>query len=362
MKAFIDYETARYSGFVDFRKAMLSTTSVEKFNTSGFIDFRAALAKAESDHWMLSIADRWTDHIAQAVQGALQWVVDQAAAVVAQLGNGPTAAADAVPDVPAGDITSAVSRPFAEAGQRQVQEVAGGDKRIDVSFDMRNAKVSAFIDNYTMNLIREISDSTREAIRSVVVEGEKVGASTQAMSRSIRDVIGLTASQGAAVESYRQSLTDLDPEVLDRALRDQRSDGRIQRAIDAGEPLAPEDVDRLTAGYAKRWLAYRAESIARTEGLRSATYGSFASMAAMLDEPDMQGMTVSKKWVTTVDKATRQEHKEMSGVTVIGLDTPFELPDCEMLVPHDSGSNIPGSETINCRCCVSYRVVKEPNN
>ena len=275
------------------------------------------------------------------------------------MNQGPQAAAEAVPDVPAGDVVDALAQPFVEAGKQQISEINGSsDKRIDFTFDIRNKKVTDFLSTYAMGLIQQITDDQRQSIHAIVEDGAKTGASTDAMARQIRDNLGLTAAQGQMVENYRQELTDGAPEALDRQLRDKRFDSRVQRAVD-GDPLDAEDIDRMTAAYARRWEAYRSLTVARTESLRSAQLGAFASVVAALDDPEMAGMTIAKTWLATKDKRTREAHKACDGETVIGPETEFSNG---LIIPHDDNPDVPAGEVVNCRCTCKFRFVRDPNN
>ncbi len=356
-RPFIEYKSAlncqAKSGFVEFRKAMNSTTN--------FVTFNDALEKSATtaDDWLLSIADRWQEAIAEAVQGALGWLQAQAAAVVAAMSQGPTASAQALPDLPQNDIAQALSEPFAEAGNQQTQKIKSTtDKVINFDFSLRNKNVSTFFESQTMSLIQQISDDQRQSIHNIISEGEKVGSSTEKMARQIRDQIGLTETQGKWVENYRDELINGDPGALDRELRDRRSDSKVQRNID-GKQLTTAEIDKLVAGYKSRMIAMRATAISRTESLRSAQYGAFASINAMLAEPSMAGMTVEKSWLATSDGKTREAHRECNGKKVIGLETPFSNG---LIIPHDDDPNIPADEVINCRCTATFRIIADKNN
>ena len=364
MKAFIDYETARYSGFVDFRKAMLSTVSPDRRlsprgeRLSGFQSFDDLMKAEAGDHWLLHIADAAVDHVSAAVQGVLDWLSAQAGAVVAAMASGPVAASQAVGNPPSDDITTALAAPFAEAGHQQVTEIKdGSDKRIDFNFDVRNPKVTDFLQTYAMGLIQQITDDQRQSIHDIVTEGAKSGASTDAMARQIRNGLGLTAAQAGWVDAYEQELRDGDPGALERQLRDQRSDSKVQRAID-GEALSEDDITRLVGRYSDRVRSFRAETVARTESLRSAQLGAFSSMVGMLDDPSMEGMTIAKTWLATKDKRTREAHRECDGETVIGPATPFSNG---LIIPHDDNPDTPADQVINCRCTCKFRIVRDPD-
>jgi hypothetical protein len=178
----------------------------------------------------------------------------------------------------------------------------------------------------------------------------------QAMARSIMDVVGLTRWQGQQVQQYRAQLESLDPTALKRELRDRRFDGPVARAIEAGEPLGEDAVDRYVNRYRDNWMRHRAVTIARTETLRAANMGGRAAVTQRLADPELEGMDVVRIWTATKDDKTRDSHRSMDGQEVTGMDTPFTLPDGTTIrFPQDPRA--PAHESINCRCTIRYRLV-----
>lgn len=57
----------------------------------------------------------------------------------------------------------------------------------------------------------------------------------------------------------------------------------------------------------------------------------------------------TKTWCISGLGNTRESHEVMDGVT-IDADGVFQLKDCVMRYPHDTGSNPPAGEIINCAC------------
>jgi len=112
---------------------------------------------------------------------------------------------------------------------------------------------------------------------------------------------------------------------------------------------AGEGVEKLAARVARvspQLAQPRAEVIARTETLGAANAGSFAQIQAT-------GMTGTKKWLAASDSRVRPSHSRASGQEVAINDT-FSVGAAAMLRPHDP--NAPASETVNCRCVLTYSV------
>ena len=60
-----------------------------------------------------------------------------------------------------------------------------------------------------------------------------------------------------------------------------------------------------------------------------------------------------KTWIAEIDRKTRDEHRDMNGVT-IPIEEYFQFSDCEMLVPHDE-VNGTARQCSNCRCSIKYK-------
>ena len=144
-------------------------------------------------------------------------------------------------------------------------------------------------------------------------------------------------------------------------MRDKRFDGPVQRAVDGGEPLDEEHVNKMVDAYKRKYLDYRANVIARTESLRSAVAGARLGVEQLLDSTAMEGMTVERTWMATHDSHTRDSHKAMDGQTITGMDASYELPDGGE-IEHPLADGAPASEVIQCRCTEAYRIVPEPDD
>ncbi|WP_372395288.1 phage portal protein (plasmid) [Azospirillum sp. HJ39] len=253
---------------------------------------------------------------------------------------------------------------FRDAGEATVNDnlaAPPGGERIDFNFDLRNKRVTDFLDGYKMDLIRHITADQAEQVRAIVTDAATRGEPPATIARRVRDVVGLTPYQAGVVETYRAELERLDPAALSRVLRDARFDPTLNRALESGQALGDEQIDKMVAAYKRRFLDMRAMTIGRTESIRAANSGARMSVATMLDDPEMDGITVEKTWVATDDHRTRDSHRGMNGQTVVGLDTPFITPSgVQMSGPHDPEA--PAEEVINCRCVARFRLVRSSSS
>jgi len=90
----------------------------------------------------------------------------------------------------------------------------------------------------------------------------------------------------------------------------------------------------------------RADTIARTEGLR------VASETQQMADTELQnsGIELVKEWISTLDKRTRSNHRTLDGKKVDGVDGLFRIDGHSAPYPREFGV---ASEDINCRCTVA---------
>ena len=222
------------------------------------------------------------------------------------------------------------------------------------TFDARNPRVERFIREYREQRVRELTEEQADTVRDTVFQAALTGASPDEIARQVRQSIGLTTSQAAQVRNYRAQLEALDPRAMQRSLRDKRFDRTVSRAITTGTPLSPEQVDKMVDAYHRRYLAYRAMTIARTEGVGAANNGHVMAMKEWLAQNP--NYTVVKTWIATKDERTRPDHKALHGQESVGIDTPFRCENGDMIRwPGDQDA--PARQTINCRCTLSTRII-----
>lgn len=262
------------------------------------------------------------------------------------------------------DMTADLSRALAPldaavAAGTDTEVPIDGDRSMAFSLSGRAPQVTSYIDQYRQDRIVALADEQRGAIKEQLIDAARQGASPQVMARRIRDTIGLAPSQMAHVVAYRAELEALNPKALKRALRDKRFDGPINKALEAGKPLDVKAVNRFVDAYHRRYLAYRAMTIARTEGVGGANNGQAVIAAAA--EAEHPGMVLEKTWIAHIDTHTRDDHHELNHTSVLGLDTAFVCASGdEIRWPHDPQAV--ARQVINCRCAWSTRLVPRPDS
>lgn len=121
-------------------------------------------------------------------------------------------------------------------------------------------RARAWVKQHGADLVKEVSDATREAIRETIrdVFGAQKLTTSQA-TRLIRQTVGLAPPQAKALSGFTA-------ELVDRGIPD-------------------KEIRRLAGIYERRLLRYRAENIARTETVQAAS----ASQRELWAEGEAQG-------------------------------------------------------------------------
>lgn len=274
-------------------------------------------------------------------------------------------------------LEDAIREAFIEGGAYSLEEVrnpprGSGAGRMVLRFDGRLERAETWVKQHSSELIEGIVQDTKEAVRLVVLDGiengrgprktalEITGKINPATGRRSGGILGLTSSQTEAVLRATSELSSEDPRLLrqylERARRDKRFDGIVQRAIDGKIKLTPDQIARISGRYKDRLLAYRGEVIARTETLSSMNAGREEGIRQLIDSGKVSRDRVTKIWRATGDKRTRDTHRYLNGTTV-GIDDPFITAEGHRLMhPHDRSLGAPGSEIIQCRCFYEIKI------
>lgn len=250
-------------------------------------------------------------------------------------------------------FASGVNASYLDAGESAEAFLVG--RQITVAFDGTNTRAVRWMQENKLRLVREILDDTRSVLRQTMTRGIEQGLNPREQARQFRASIGLTSRQEAAVANYRRLLGQNSAETLTRALRDRRFDPTVQQAVASGKPLTQDQIDRMVSRYRDRYIKYRAETIARTEALRSVHQGNREMYQQAIDGGVLRHDDVLQEWHTKLDGRQRDWHDSMSGqerkigeMFISGQGNPLEYP---------GDINAPGSETIDCRCMLTTRIV-----
>ena len=216
-----------------------------------------------------------------------------------------------------------------------------------------------YIREYTGRDIVEMTETTVRAIRQTIERDESRGINPRDVARHFRENIGLTPSQEQAVSNYRDALENMDRAALQRKLRDARFDPSVLRAIETGQRLPRDKIDKLVDAYRRRSIKSRSETIARTEQLRAVAVGQRQSMLQASQQGKISPR-LRRFWIYTHDgrRDASLAHRPYQGLNPDGVkldeqyltQPPGRVEYLDMPKdPNGSGANI-----INCRCREKY--------
>lgn len=215
-------------------------------------------------------------------------------------------------------------------------------------FDLLNPQTVRAALGLESRALGTLTTEVAGTVRQAVARGIEAGVNPRTVARGIRDVIGLAPNQEAAVANFRDALERVgtSKDALGYALRDRRFDRTLARLRAEGGALPPAQIEKMTAAYRDRAVAWNAETHARTAALQAQREGAKAAWETAMRDADFDRSRVTKRWVATLDNRTRPEHAEANG-TVVPFDDPY---------PYDGGVMTPGEGTYNCRCIELIRI------
>lgn len=234
-------------------------------------------------------------------------------------------------------------------------QVAAIIPEVAVSFDPTNPVAADLMAQSKLEFIREFTDEQRQVVRQAIGDAFARGGGFKDAAGAFRDSIGLTQRQLAAVNNYRDLLERGSAEALNRQLRDRRFDPTVERSVRGGKPPTPAQIDNMVERYRQRALASRAETIARTEGVRIASEARREAFRQTMEDAGITDDMVERTWRAVGDTRTRDTHRALSGTKVVGMDATYRSPSGATL-RYPGDPQAPAAEVINCRCVETYRI------
>ena len=211
-------------------------------------------------------------------------------------------------------ILPVLGRTFALGAQ--VGEDALG-AALPIRFDLSNPAALAWVQAHGAELVVDVTDSTRSAIRSLVEVAFREGRAPAQLARELREVVGLLPRQATAVQHFRERLIE--------------------------EGVSAEAVERRAGRYAEAQLRYRAQNVARTETLDASNAGQQELWQSARSQGLIDPQSTRRVVIVTQDDRLDLEICEPLDGAEAGLDEPF--PGGYMRPPfHPS-----------CRCSVGLR-------
>lgn len=235
-------------------------------------------------------------------------------------------------------------------------------RRRSYTFDRNKQNAIEIMRRDGAAMVREISESTREAVRLVMLDGfenrrsakqialDLAGRLNRATGRREGGIIGLTSRQAQYVLSVREKLENLDMDYFKHTKRYKLSDSVVRRHMKEGRPIPKADIERLVRRYADGLLKYRAETIAQTETKSAYEAGRFEGFEQMVDTLGVPSQALRLGWIARSDNHTRDSHHHLHGKSVLP-GTPFTtIHGNRMRFPGDRAYGAGAEDVINCRC------------
>lgn len=177
-----------------------------------------------------------------------------------------------------------------------------------------------------------------------------------------KDIRGKTITKAMMPMGFNENIIQLMREYFgidllnDAELMTRYSREVIARVLSDSLPLGLS-FDQIVAKLVvhPEFSAMRARRIARTE---TVTAANGASMIYVRQSKAKW----NKVWISVKDARTRHNHVLVDNTT-IDIDSPFKLPDSEMMQPgarkQPNGLSVPASEVVNCRCTVAFEAKRD---
>lgn len=264
-------------------------------------------------------------------------------------------------------LQDAIESQFYLAGE--TYELAGVPARYkQIPFNRRDLRAEMAVKTEGARLVDDISADSREALQQAVMRSLRTGESPTKLAQDIAgtfnratqtregSIIGLSPVQEQWAADAAEELTSLDKNYLKRTLRDKRYDATFKAHLAAGKPIPTADVMRMTRRYRDKLLAYRAQVIARTETHTVLNMGRYEKVLQTAERAGLGPDAITGIWKAARDGRVRDSHGSMNGQRR-GYGQPFTTGNGYRLrYPGDRSQGAPGSETINCRCTLGFKV------
>lgn len=224
-----------------------------------------------------------------------------------------------------------------DAVAKALEDAAG----ISIAFNARHQNVTLYAMQQTANLVVQVSEDVREAIRIVIALGSEFGITPRQQAVAIRQVVGLPPNWASAPLNLGREIRDgLEAAATDRRLSAVDKQ-RIRSAIRRGT-VTDEFIKQMQERYTASLRNRRALNIARTETLRAAHSGQREAWKQGIAQGALPS-TIRRIWIVTPDDRLRPTHAAVPGLNPDG-------------VPVDGVFNTPLGPSVgpplepNCRC------------
>jgi len=244
--------------------------------------------------------------------------------------------------------------------------------RAVIRFDSRAVRAENYLRNYGADFVGRITTEQNTTMRGILETAMREGKNPRSTVSQIAGnynrvtgkmdggLIGLSPNQVQYVNNARSELGGTEKELrkfMARRARDKRFDRTIEKAIQEGKRLPDATIEKILSRYEAGLIQTRAEAIARTEMMTALQEGKREGFLQGIEKTNYPPEAVDKVWRSAGDGRVRHSHSALNGQVAKGLNAPFTSPSgMQLLHPGDRSLGADGSETIQCRCDVDYRI------
>lgn len=222
---------------------------------------------------------------------------------------------------------------------------------VKVQYDVLHPATLTALRNYELTTLTGIREELRAGVLDRIKAGVAAGKGPRAIAEDIRESVGLTARMEQHVQHFEAELRAGDRSALRRALRDRRYDQTLDRILGSDAALTEAQIQAYVAAYRRRYVAFHAETIARTVSLDSAKAAQMSVWEQAIANGQIDRGDLQKTWIATMKgpaaERTRPGHRAMHRIT-IGFDEHWDVPIDGLVLK-------PGDGTHNCRCAMWIR-------
>ena len=284
-------------------------------------------------------------------------IIDEVAALI---GAGRSNEAIAIITGQAQVMAPATNKIFSDSMTFEAKNLINAEIRalrptFTASIDVYSPEAARVAAQMTTDLIVDITDKQALVIRQFILSGYGNRLSKDQVARQIRSIIGLTRKQTEMVENYEALLRRGSRAALRRVIRDQRYDGAIERAINAGKPLTEDQIRRMVESYRRMRIAYRAKLIAHNETSGIVSAAQDVAARQIVDRLGLPLSSIEGTWETKDDGRERDSHEPMNGQKRRMTEQFVTGAGVLIWRPHDPQA--PASETDGCRCRRHLKII-----
>lgn len=256
---------------------------------------------------------------------------------------------DSLPEYVSSNIRPVIEEAVLNSGRAVVGILPAAAITTPLTFSLVLPSVSIYVNSYVAVRVREISETSQQAIRAAINEAVVTGRNPKQIARTFRASVGLTHAQEMTVQRFKQALETGDKSYVDGLT--------LAPVVDDIEKLSTAQVDKIVERYRLRASQSRAETIARTEALTAISVGQDLAVrtgqltGAISNE-------LYKHWEWSKDGRTREAHVETGELNGwIPINQPFVTPLGPLMFPRDPSGV--AANVINCRCRVKYALPED---